>query len=218
MPIDRELLQTTDSKLCERYSRRYSQFGYNPKTLGWDTQENQSLRFAAAKRFLPNDYFDLCDLGCGFGDFKSSLRNDGIHCDYFGIDINPDLIKEATRRHPDAKFETGNILLDQYNRPLADWVTAFGVLNFKFDQFTNEQFAQEFLSKSFALARKGIIVDMLSNRVAIDYPKEDFVHYYEPEKMLAFALDLTTNVTLVHDYAAIPQKEFMLVLKHSAWS
>ena len=57
-----------------------------------------------------------------------------------------------------------------------------------------------------------LVVDFLSTSLTPDYPKEDAVFYHDPEKMLSFALGLTPNVTLIHDYPPIPQKEFMLVL------
>lgn len=41
---------------------------------------------------------------------------------------------------------------------------------------------------------------------------EDFVFYHDPAEMLNYALTVTPDVTLHHNYLPIPQKEFMLVL------
>lgn len=206
----------TDNKLRDRYSIRYRSLGYTPKTLGWDTQNHQALRFASARRFLPTQSFSLCDIGCGFGDFYAAFESTPS-IDYLGIDINADLINEAKVRYPNAKFLQNNILLDKEKTLLADWVVAFGVLNLKFTEFNNIDFAKQLITECFLRAGEGVVIDMLSNCFTKNYPPEDFVYYYSPQEILTWALTLTPYATLVHDYAAIPQQEFMLILKHHAW-
>jgi len=88
-----------------------------------------------------------------------------------------------------------------------------GVLNLNFhDKVDNYEYTMEFIRKTFSLSKKLLIVDFLSDRLVPNYPKEDFVFYHDPLKMLEFALSLTNNVILKHDYKPIPQKEFMLFL------
>ena len=70
------------------------------------------------------------------------------------------------------------------------------------------------IKKAFSAVSETLVVDFLSLYRIPDYPKEDFVFYHDPSEMLAFALELTPNVRLIHDYEAIPQKEFTLVLEH----
>ncbi|HEY7773172.1 MAG TPA: class I SAM-dependent methyltransferase [Marinagarivorans sp.] len=216
-PVQTQAIRASDQQLLARYSGRFESFGYDPKTLGWDTQDHQQIRFASVCRALPSGQpFTLCDIGCGFGDFRYALDRCGLDVVYSGIDINPDLVGEAKKRHPRCGFQVRNILLDDDDTPLADWVCAMGVLNFRFSDFDNESFARQFIRRAFSLAKQGLVVDMLSDQMCRDYPKEDFVYYYSPIKMLEFALQLTPHVQLVHDYAAIPQREFQLVLKHDA--
>jgi hypothetical protein len=57
-----------------------------------------------------------------------------------------------------------------------------------------------------------LVVDFLSTYRTPDYPQEDFIFYHDPKIMLDFALNLSANVVLKHNYAAIPQKEFMLFI------
>ena len=57
-----------------------------------------------------------------------------------------------------------------------------------------------------------LIVDFLSFKTTSDYKKEDFVFYHKPDEILKFALSLSENVVLKHNYAPIPQKEFMLFI------
>ena len=65
---------------------------------------------------------------------------------------------------------------------------------------------------TFSHIDETLIVDFLSTNLTSDYPKEDFVFYHDPQEILEFALTLTDNVKLVHDYLPIPQKEFILIL------
>lgn len=215
--VNADAIKNTDEQLRARYSNRLHSFGYDPKTLGWDTAQHQNIRFNAISRALPkNKAFSLCDIGCGFGDLRTALVNAGFLLEYHGIDINADLIQEASQRHPDCDFSVRNILLDDDTATVADWVCALGVLNFRFTEFDNEVFARQFIRRAFALAKQGLVVDMLSSHICSTYPQEDFVYYYSPEKMLSFALELTPHVQLFHDCAPIPQQEFQLVLKHES--
>ena len=190
----------------------------DPKTLGWDNSANQRARFAAARRLLPADLQSLTDIGCGFADFYSELKPYYPTLNYTGVDINADLLAEAHKRHPGGRFVQHNIVTAPAPELKSAWVCAFGVMNFRFREFDNYDFAENFIRSAFALAGEGLVVDMLSERLTPEYPPEDFVFYYKPARMLDFALSLTPHVQLVHDYAAIPQREFMLVLRQRAWS
>ena len=69
------------------------------------------------------------------------------------------------------------------------------------------------IKNALSLVKEALIVDFISTRKDSDYPEEDFIFYHNPAKVLKFALELTPNVQLIHDYSPIPQKEFMLILK-----
>jgi SAM-dependent methyltransferase len=65
----------------------------------------------------------IYDLGCGPGQTTAFLQECGA--DVCGIDLSPELIAEARRRHPGASFEVGDIL----DLPLGDEVAA-GIVAF----------------------------------------------------------------------------------------
>jgi hypothetical protein len=88
-----------------------------------------------------------------------------------------------------------------------------GLLNLNFhEDFDNLTYSKLMITNAFSAVNELLIVDFLSNRLTPDYPKEDFVFYHDPAKMLDFALTLTPNVVLKHNYAPIPQREFLLAL------
>ena len=189
-------------------------------TLGWGSRKQQKKRFAAT---IISEFFfthkTVLDIGCGFGDYFAFLSKNNIKIKkYTGWDINPKLIFEAKKHIPEntknAQFKVKNILtgpLDIKNK--IDIVIMLGVMNFNLkSKFNNYEYSKLCIKKAFDCAREVLVVDFLSNRLTGDYPKEDFVFYHDPCKMLEFALTLSGDVILKHNYAPIPQKEFMLLI------
>jgi SAM-dependent methyltransferase len=207
----------------DRYCRRYQKFGYDARSLGWGSNQQQHYRFAQTLDG-PIDFtnYSIVDIGCGFGDYFEFLRGaKQTISSYVGWDVNPDLIKEASRRYAMAdgvRFAQCNLMDPIFTKtelcPVADIGVMLGVLNFnlagKADNYTYSELA---IRRAWALSNKALIVDFLSSYKDPQYPAESGVFYHEPEKMLAFALTLSSRVTLKHNYLSIPQREFMLFIE-----
>lgn len=213
-----EALNKIFKETNQRYSDRFEKFGYDVKTLGWGSKQQQEYRFHQLIDENIN-YKDkvILDIGCGFGDLYSFLVDEKISFKkYIGTDINPDLISKAEELHPhkNTEFSTTNIIEDSnldYLR--ADIGIMLGVLNFNLkDKFNNIEFSKIAITKAFALVNDVLIVDFLSDYKDSGYPEEDFVYYHKPEQILSYALTLTQNVVLKHNYSPIPQKEFIVFL------
>ena len=213
-------LSSIAAETISRYSARFTALGYDVKALGWGSAEQQLYRFTQTITF-PSLFAgrSVVDIGCGFGDYLDFLlaRNVGISA-YHGIDINPDLIGEARRRHASkagVDFMVRNLHDgDVTAGPLADVGVMLGVLNFKLcGELDNLAYTELMLSRAFSVVRDVLIVDFLSAKLTPDYPKEEFVYYHDPADVLNKALSLTDSVLLMHDYAPIPQREFMLFMK-----
>jgi SAM-dependent methyltransferase len=206
-----------EREAIERYSRRLREFGDDPRTLGWDTRAHQWTRFAAAAASADLSGRHVLDIGCGLGDFRTFLAERGIiPASYSGADINEDLLAVARRRFPDARFERRNVILQRYAEPVCDVAVMLGLVNFRLQSVDNYDYAERAIDAAFGACREALIVDMLSDRVTPDYPREDFVFYFDPPRMLAMALERTPWVRLHHAYPALPQREFMLVLRKTA--
>ena len=208
-------------KMIERYSDRFYKLGKNVKTLGWGSTEQQEYRFS--QTLLNGIEFNeksILDIGCGFGDYLHFLMRNfnqkEILGSYSGYDINPDLIQEAKKNVPgglEVNFEVVDILKNKSTVPIANIGVMLGVLNFNLkDQADNLAYSKQVIANAFSHIDETLIVDFLSTNLTSDYPKEDFVFYHDPQEILEFALTLTDNVKLVHDYLPIPQKEFILIL------
>jgi len=212
-------LEEISKSMIERYSNRYNQMGYDVKTLGWGSIEQQEFRFRQAINSINFDQpKSILDIGCGFGDLFALLLADKKPIKKFiGWDINPDLIGEATNIWQSAEipneFSVVNLANHICEKPLADIGFMFGVLNLNFkDNFDNYTYSNLFIENAFSAIKEVLVVDFLSTHLTTDYPKEDFVFYHDPIKILEFAFTLTSNVVLKHNYAPIPQKEFTLFL------
>jgi SAM-dependent methyltransferase len=215
--LKKELIDIS-REMIERYSRRYKQLGYDVKTLGWGTREQQTYRFAqtinGAAEF---ERKSVLDIGCGFGDYGRFLIESNIHPgSYTGWDLNPDLIEEAKKRNRKIKnfhFEVKNLASAEDLKTEFDIAVMLGVLNLNLKgKIDNYEYSRQFIGNAFACVKELLVVDFLSTRLAKEYPAEDFVFYHDPEEMLKFALQLSDNVILKHNYLPIPQKEFMLFI------
>lgn len=206
--------ETISASTIERYSKRFRRLGQDVRTLGWGNVEQQRIRFAQLFRVLDLEGRSILDIGCGFGDLKDFC--DEMRCSparYIGWDINSDLIKAAKKRHQDAELRVYDLLNASEIQPEAEIGVMLGLLNFNLKgAFDNVEYSKHMLRQAFEAVTESLVVDFLSTQMTPDYPREDFVFYHDPTEMLAFALELTPNVKLIHDYPPIPQKEFMLVL------
>ncbi|MCW7482139.1 class I SAM-dependent methyltransferase [Leptospira kanakyensis] len=216
--MDNKIVEISN-QMIERYSRRYLEMGYDVKTLGWGSVEQQQFRFCQTfSGFEFKKETTLLDIGCGFGDFLSYILGKNLNLGYYtGWDINPDLINEAKKiwgnKSEICSFDVKNLSEIEVSSPVADIVIMLGLLNLNLEgKFDNYEYSKRLIKKAFSCSKDLLVVDFLSGNRTPEYPKEDFVFYHDPVKMLEFAFSLTDNVVLKHDYAPIPQKEFMLFI------
>jgi SAM-dependent methyltransferase len=199
-----------------RYSERYNKLGKHVHTLGWGSKDQQFQRFSQVLRTVSLEKKTVLDIGCGFGDFLASCESADCKLKhYIGWDINPDLIAEAKKQHLSSDFFVLNLAEQEKLEAVAEVGVMLGVLNLNFNEtYNNMEFSQMMIKKAFSCVSETLVVDFLSLYRIPNYPEEDFVFYHNPADILTYALELTPNVRLFHDYSPIPQKEFMLVLEH----
>ncbi len=211
-------LKKIAQETLERYSARYISLGRHIRTLGWGSEEQQLYRFENTLIAIDLNKKSIVDVGCGFGDYADFLRKEKIRfASYTGWDMNPDFINEAKKgddihREFFQKDISDNTALSDFKERF-DAAVMLGLLNFNLkSESVNYSFSENLVTNAFSLVKRVLIVDFLSSHRFEGYPKEDFVFYHEPSRMLEFALSLSSNVVLKHDYAPIPQKEFMLFI------
>ena len=209
-------IREIDRETVARYSERYAVHGVSHETLGWGSREQQAYRFDRVLDCADFAGRTVLDVGCGFGDLLAHLQQGKIEiAGYLGIDVNPDLIGEAKQRFPDASFECLGLMELAEDRFASDLVVMLGLLNFRQTRMENPFYAKTMLTKAYDICREACVADFLSDQVVEDYPKEDFVYYYDPCRVLADALELSAHVSLKHDYHPIPQREMMLTVRRA---
>lgn len=189
--------------ISEFYNSRYEQLGADIKSVGWKDKDSQRLRFDVLFRGIDIKGKTILDVGCGLGDLIPYLENRyGPEFDYIGIDISENLLKEASRIHKckNRKFILGDIF--SINLPHVDISVLSGALSFKFPRV--EEYAQETLDEMFLLSNEVASINFLTKYV--DYELEKNQHY-QPEMLLAWAMQLSKKTILFHDY---PLHEFTI--------
>ncbi len=191
-------------KLLSDYRSRYHEFGYSPKTLGWD-KGKQDIRFDILTSRWDLHNKKILDIGCGFGDLNRFLKGKGLDdYEYVGVDVVDELIREAglqNSKNGNAKIRyICSDFLEFESEEKFDYVLSSGAFNRKFvGSLDNYTFIERCLDKALDLCEPdgGIAFDFLSDRV--DYQYEHTFHS-SPEKILGMAYKRSRNVILRNDY------------------
>ncbi len=75
------------------------------RQAGWRGRADQVLRFAVCAQALPlTEVRSVLDVGCGLGDFAPFLRQLGFHGRYLGVDVLPEMVRQAVASHPGEEY------------------------------------------------------------------------------------------------------------------
>ena len=172
--------------------------GKDARALYWSSREIQEIRFRALAAIGIATGDSVLDVGCGFGDFLGWSARQGVAIDYTGIDLSPDLLGLARRRHPAAAFHCGDLI--EYcaaHTDRFDWVILSGALN---EQLGDEgAYARRILESMWSRCRKGVAFNLLDARHGPTRSAWD-LQSHDPETILTFVADLTTKHRLVEGY------------------
>jgi 2-polyprenyl-3-methyl-5-hydroxy-6-metoxy-1,4-benzoquinol methylase len=146
----------------------------------------------------------VLDIGCGLGALYEHLAAAGIPSQYTGYDINPQLIQLARDRNPSATFEVRDILEDDF--PAFDFVVSSSSFNLELEHDDNYEFIERMLRSMYDHAGRAVALDLMTSYVDFRRPG---AFYYEPERILSIAKQITKRVTLRHD---LPLFQFCIYL------
>jgi ubiquinone/menaquinone biosynthesis C-methylase UbiE len=166
------------------------------RRLGWSSRRSQRERFRELAKVGDLEGVSVLDVGCGTADFKDYLSDQGIHCEYWGIDLINDNIRVARSRFPESCLIVGE--LESYNfTQRFDYVVSSGV--FGLDLPNWEAYMKKTLATMFQLSKIGVATNFLSARAPLE---NEFSKLVEPSEILSECFTLTSRCRLHHDYSA----------------
>jgi len=183
-------------RIVDRHRDSLTRHGHHPNALYWSSKEIQEIRFRVLAEIGVESGDSVLDVGCGFADFKSWLKDQGIAVEFTGIDLSPDLIRVAEQHHADAHLCCGELFDFQFEPGSFDWVVLSGALNEELHD--GGAYAHKMIASMFALCHKGLAFNLLDARKIRAHDLQSF----EPQNIKAYCQALSVDVVLRDDYLA----------------
>ena len=185
-------------KISELYDDRVRGLGIGPKSVGWESTEQQELRFKQLIHGLCLNDASVLDLGSGFGDFFSYLESQNIFPSrYLGIDVSKEMLTAANKRfkgNSKVSFSQSDFLDFQSGR--WDFVVASGSLNYRFGENMLD-YLESVILKFSGICQKGLMINLLTDRV--DFMQLQHAHY-NPESVRVMMHRYFSSVTIIENY------------------
>ena len=165
--------------------------------VGWGSLASQVVRFEVLCEIGDIKSKRVLDVGCGLGALLRYLQAQYPSVEYSGVDINPNMIREALAMNPEGQFECLDILSKKcgYTDNNFDYVFLSGAFNLSANKQLNN--VENLINKMFSLARYGVGVNFLSLYGNNLEPREFAV---DPMDMFRICMGVTTKVAVRHDY------------------
>lgn len=115
---------------------------------------------------METDPVRVIELACGSANDYRAFAEAGLgsHLDYLGVDLSEKNIANARRRHPEARFEVGDILDLPYDDRSFDWVIASDI----FEHLSPEAMERA-LGEAMRLSKDGLILTFFNMSEAADH-------------------------------------------------
>lgn len=149
---------------------------WSPSAIGFTSQEFQHNMYDIINQYLePTD--SIIDFGCGRGDFFGYRNNPGS--DYFGIDLDPKLIKAGAAKYKNIKIKCLNWFdLDNRNikKDCAINILSCNVKNEDpWTSINSETYILNVIEKMMSVANKSILTIFTKSFFPIENP--NFITY-----------------------------------------
>lgn len=190
--------------IIAHYEKCLKEHGACSKGMDWPNEDDLQKRFDVMLGLIPESEskVSLLDLGCGVGLLIDYLKKSGRRgtFDYWGIDMSNKMIEIARNRHPGARFEQRDILLDPIPEQSMDFIIMNGVLTEKVDltYAEMEKYAQALLKVVYSACKYGFAFNVMSHYV--DWYRDD-LFYWPCDKVMSFLVkNCSRNVIIHHAY------------------
>lgn len=182
-------------KMVAFYREQVARHGNDVRSLAWGSRASQELRFKVFTELFPLQGARVLDLGCGLGDFLSYLKRRRIRVEFTGVDMTPEMVRQARLNHPGARFLVGDLRDAATSRLRADYVFASGIFNYRIGG--HRAWMWRTIAAMHRAARRGMAFNVMSRRAPFKYAEN---HYEDPGECLDRCLDAYPRAVLRHDY------------------
>lgn len=186
------------------YEGRLAEHGATHLGVDWRDADGLLQRFAVMTDLFAGAPGELSvlDLGCGVGFYADYLAayHPARPIRYTGIDISPQMIEAARRRHPSLAFEARDLLADPLPDESFDYVVVNGIFTIK-ERLSYEAmkaFVEALLTRAFRVARRGIAANFMTKHV--DWEKDRLFHLPFDEAAAFMKRELTRHLVFRADY------------------
>lgn len=189
------------------YEDNFRKYGlYSPRSLSYNSLESQITRFKILSEIVNSlDNCSILDVGSGLGDFYHFLNKTYKNIDYTGCEITPEFCNQSKIKYPHIKAICDDFLEYDFDKTY-NFVFCSGALNIQMPN--HMEYLHQAITKMYQLCTVGISFNLPSNfsELAKSNPAIDFSHqdvkiaYVDPTEIFKFCKELTSRVTLRHDY------------------
>lgn len=166
------------------------------KRVGWNSAQSQRVRFEALCEVGSLEGAKILDIGCGLGGFWGYLKEKRTKVDYTGVDLFPNVIREARRLYPEAEFQVRRILSKPFRTGSFDYSFLSGVFNVRVKD--SWRYMKAVLSSALRQSRKAVAFNVLNAEAGIKEKDRFTVH---PRELAAFGKSLeASRVHLIDHY------------------
>jgi SAM-dependent methyltransferase len=192
------------------YSAKVSAHGPTPLGVDWNSPESQCLRFDQLVKVIDSRHpFTINDYGCGYGALVDYLEQKKLRFTYYGFDISPEMLAQATRAHA-GEGRTFVTRAEDLSR--ADYTVASGIFNVRLETPEAEwrQYILDTLQSLDALSTKGFSFNVLTKYSDAEFMRPT-LYYADPSFLFDYCKTRFSRlVALLHDY---PLYEFTLLVR-----
>lgn len=178
----------------------------NSQRLGWENTVTQLARFKAFVDRVDLNGRSLLDVGCGFGDLLSYLKDRGVDCRYTGVDIMKEMVIEAQKIHAGDRFINGDIFDDaSCVKESFDFVYASGTFNINLKN--GVAFIPKVIARFWECSKEGFAFNLLHERSA---DRDELYHYSSPDQIRPLFEGYNCELEFADDYL---QNDFTVICR-----
>jgi SAM-dependent methyltransferase len=195
-------------EIAKYYEDCYQTHDDNNLGVNWTKIEDVSKRYqvhfdviAYSKISKPVEEISLLDFGSGLGHFYEWIhKTKDAAPKYTGADINQCMCEAALKKYPGVDFHSIDLIKDDLDFPIFDFIVANGVFTVKHSLNYDEMkdFFNAAIKKLWEHCDTGLSFNLMSKNV--DWERDDLFHVSMDELALFLKQNLSRNFVFRNDY------------------